>query len=342
MESYTVAALAARLGVPRTTINDWLTRYGNYIDSENLGRRRIFSARSLAVLQEIVELRDQGKSGFEIETELARRHGVSPEIAVPQMPEAPDDNRPAAASAPPPEEPSLPPALRDLERNFSDLGAWMCDMREFQQMQHQRQRWLLGLLVVLVVLLLVGSLVGWQVAKHLAEWREQQTHVFQNELTRTKTEISDRMTAQLSNLEKQLQDERQRARELLETEKKLAEREKSEVAAKAQAALNAERRQWADDMRKLQQEMLAGQNAERRDLLARWEKSARESEARTHQETSRTQEDLKRLHAELETANRQLAEARRTLAERPAPAPVPAAAAPALTPVPAAGTGTGK
>ena len=29
-ETYSVAALAAAVGVPRTTINDWLSRYADY------------------------------------------------------------------------------------------------------------------------------------------------------------------------------------------------------------------------------------------------------------------------------------------------------------------------
>ena len=39
-EFYSAAALAAALNVPRTTINDWLTRYENYIDVQQNGKRR--------------------------------------------------------------------------------------------------------------------------------------------------------------------------------------------------------------------------------------------------------------------------------------------------------------
>ncbi len=333
MENYSVAALAAKLGVPRTTINDWLGRYGNYIDSENVGRRRIFSERSLTVLQEIAALRDQGKSGFEIEAELMRRHGVSPEIAAPKPSEAAMGNpAPAPAAAPPPEF-SLPPALRNLERNFSDLGAWMCDMREYQLAQRRRQRWMFAMVLISLLLLLAGSLAGWRAAVHAAERREQENHVLQNELSRVKTDLSDRMTTQLSSLEKQIQDERRHALEQAELDKKQSQKIQEESMAKVQAALNAERKQWASDVQKLQQDALARQDAERRELLDRWEKSARESEARLREDAGRTQEELKRLKSELVTANQKLEEARKALAERPvtvpAVAPVPAAAAPA-------------
>ena len=41
--TYSAAGLATALGVPRTTINDWLTRYENYIDSETIGKRKVYA-----------------------------------------------------------------------------------------------------------------------------------------------------------------------------------------------------------------------------------------------------------------------------------------------------------
>ena len=47
---YTVMELAERVGVPRTTINDWLSRYAPYIDFTMQGKRRIYSENTLSVL----------------------------------------------------------------------------------------------------------------------------------------------------------------------------------------------------------------------------------------------------------------------------------------------------
>ena len=236
---------------------------------------------------------------------------------------------PAPTAVPPPEF-SLPPALRNLERNFNDLGAWMCDMREYQLAQRRRQRWMFAMVLVSLLLLLAGSLAGWRAAIHAAERREQENHVLQNELARVKTDLSERMTTQLSSLEKQLQDERRQALEQAELEKKQAQKAQEESMAKVQAALNAERKQWAADVQKFQQEALVRQDAERRELLDRWEKSARESEARLREDAGRTQEELKRMKSELVAANQKLEQARKALAERPTT--VPAVAVPVANP----------
>ena len=89
MESRTYLAsdLAGELGLPRSTINDWLTRYAEYLESENRGKRRFYSEKSLNILREIAELRNAGKSSFEIEQQLAARYGIRPEVAHPEEPE---------------------------------------------------------------------------------------------------------------------------------------------------------------------------------------------------------------------------------------------------------------
>lgn len=73
---YTVMELAELVGVPRTTINDWLGRHSQYIDFRMQGRRRIYTDASVKVLREISALRNSGLSSFDIEAELAKRHPV--------------------------------------------------------------------------------------------------------------------------------------------------------------------------------------------------------------------------------------------------------------------------
>ncbi len=76
---YSVAELVDAVGVPRTTINDWLARYAKYIDFETRGKRKVYFPSSVAVLREISGLRNAGKSSFEIEDELMRNHPLRPD-----------------------------------------------------------------------------------------------------------------------------------------------------------------------------------------------------------------------------------------------------------------------
>ena len=70
--------LSQELGLPRSTINDWLTRYAEYLESENRGKRRFYSEKSLQILREIAELRNAGNSSFEIEQQLAgSKYGIA-------------------------------------------------------------------------------------------------------------------------------------------------------------------------------------------------------------------------------------------------------------------------
>ena len=137
--TYSAAGLATALGVPRTTINDWLTRYENYIDSETIGKRKVYSANTLAVLQEVASLRDAGKSGPEIEVLLADTHGVKPEIAEPkiaaEVPPAVDN-----AKEPLTEEVPQLPAIKEIERSNMELAAFIADLRTRQQQSCRRSR----------------------------------------------------------------------------------------------------------------------------------------------------------------------------------------------------------
>ena len=96
-KTYTVIELAETLGVARTTVNDWLSRYTQYIDFKMVGRRRVYTESALAVLKEISELRNKGLAGADIETELAKTHPVRPEPADAVPPPQQDSPRENAA-----------------------------------------------------------------------------------------------------------------------------------------------------------------------------------------------------------------------------------------------------
>ena len=50
-QMFSVAELVEAVGAPRTTINDWLTRYAKYIDYEMRGKRKVYSLSSVQVLR---------------------------------------------------------------------------------------------------------------------------------------------------------------------------------------------------------------------------------------------------------------------------------------------------
>ncbi len=77
---YSVSELGDALNVPRTTINDYLARYEQYIEYEVRGKRRVYTAKALNVLREICNLRNNGDSFAAIEVELAKRYPVQPEL----------------------------------------------------------------------------------------------------------------------------------------------------------------------------------------------------------------------------------------------------------------------
>jgi chromosome segregation ATPase len=81
MGKFSVKALAEELSVPRTTVNDWLNRYEQYIECSLQGKRRVYSINSLNVLREISKLRGEGLSSFEIEEALAIRYPVQGVVA---------------------------------------------------------------------------------------------------------------------------------------------------------------------------------------------------------------------------------------------------------------------
>jgi hypothetical protein len=78
-KKFSVSDLADALNVPRTTVNDWLSRYSQYIDFRMQGKRKIYLESALKVLEEISDLRNSGMSSFDIEEELVKRHPLNVE-----------------------------------------------------------------------------------------------------------------------------------------------------------------------------------------------------------------------------------------------------------------------
>ena len=77
---YSISDLADQVGVPRTTITDWLGKYARFIELQTQGRRRFYTDRTLAVLCKVAELRTAGRSIGDIDGELERIFPVHPTV----------------------------------------------------------------------------------------------------------------------------------------------------------------------------------------------------------------------------------------------------------------------
>ena len=254
--SYSAAALAAAVGVPRTTINDWLTRYEDYIDSIAVGKRKVYSENSLAVLQEIAALRDAGKSSIEIEAVLAGKHGIKPEVAVAEQPAAASETEPAAADVSTPaaaagsadsnEAPQLP-AVKEIERSAMELTAFIADLRN-QQRRSARRSWvvfaLLGVIIVILAAVSVSLFKGLQISHGERQFEYQQ-------MMGNMEKLNANFAAELKSIEAARQQERTAAQQRL-TELK-AELTRLQQARAAEVARLTE--QLAADRAKLQAEM---------------------------------------------------------------------------------------
>lgn len=339
-QTYSVAALSAAVGVPRTTINDWLTRYEDYIDSSTSGKRKVYSAQSLAVLQEIAGLRDAGKSSAEIENILAARHGVKPEVAPEAAPAVAAEKNPIPDAGTTPEpvstlEPDAAqlPAIKEFERNAMELTAFIADLRNQHRRSSRRAAWAIALLVVLTVLLLAVVICGVRFYQQQAFERRQEALKMQESVLKMQQEF---VTA-LQNQEQARQQEQAVAQNNIAQLKaellKLHQLRAAEVTRLEQ--------QLAADRAALQAELKAQEKSlndqrlnERKLLLEKMEKDAQN--ARTQLET---------LQSQLASADKNLlvlTQKLREMSEKPAPvlpaAPAPATPADAAPAVPAGTT----
>lgn len=100
---YSISDLADQVGVPRTTITDWLGKYARFVELQTQGRRRFYTERTLSVLCKVAELRTAGRSIGDIDGELERIFPVHPTV---EPPDAPSEPFPGAAPGANPAEPS--------------------------------------------------------------------------------------------------------------------------------------------------------------------------------------------------------------------------------------------
>lgn len=292
--------LSQELELPRSTINDWLTRYAEYLESENRGKRRFYSEKSLNILREIAELRNAGKSSFEIEQQLAARYGIRPEVAHPEEPEtavaeaptAPRDPEENSASAPGEGEtlPMLRPAFDEMSsqftREFTALAA------KFEELERERRRmfrrmWFAGLAIMaaaLLLLLLLGAAL-WTLHGKFERSKAESTAAMA-----TLTRDGEKLSRQLESIRAEQRRETEKLGVMLDRSRadfqRNAERLGSELAEQrkgfehriAELSADAEKKLQTETLR-LKEEFARKQQQELREQAAAYEKKLREAEA---------------------------------------------------------------
>ena len=159
-KKYSVIELAELLGVPRTTINDWLSKYSMYIDFTVQGKRRVYTDSSLAVLKEISGLRNSGMSSVDIEAELAKRHPVRAE---PELPEAAPSSSVPQKDGKKENEFQLIAQRQSEElgkvigETFQNMALRMEELERLNRAQNSRTKVWMGATAFVMVLLLTGA-----------------------------------------------------------------------------------------------------------------------------------------------------------------------------------------
>ena len=163
---YSISDLADQVGVPRTTITDWLGKYARFVELQTQGRRRFYTERTLSVLCKVAELRTAGRSTGDIDGELERIFPVHPTV---EPPDAPTDANPGSAAGSPgpapdaagPGQQTYPVVKQDnsdelydlLGTKFSDLCDAMAAVDRKADASARRLRLMLAVAVMIIVVL---------------------------------------------------------------------------------------------------------------------------------------------------------------------------------------------
>jgi len=352
---YTVMELAERIGVPRTTINDWLNRYAPYMDFTMQGKRRIYSENTLSVLLRISQLRASGSSSFQIESELAATYAVHPETAdetpapspsgdagkeAKQTGPAPSSEPAAenvsAEAAPMEEEPNSPASPGTaLVRNPSEdpavlLGERFREMLEKMDRMEKRSRssaqraWFFFAFAAILMILL--GTAGF-FAHRLLRDMEKEASEKNAELARL-TERATNLTAGAQSMREQLET-LQNGLAAQEKEFHAAlEENKASYEKRREAELAAQKDRFAAERLELVRQMeSAKKDAEARE--AEYKKQRAEADRRLKERT----EALKKQEAEIDRLKKEAEKLRGTVtaapADKPAADPEPEKTAPA-------------
>lgn len=259
--TYLASDLAGDLGLPRSTINDWLVRYADYLEVETRGKRKVYSTRSLRILKEIAEMRNAGKNSFEIEQLLAARYGIRPEVAAPHhvaepetaeeeggetLPAAPESGLPATR-------PAFEQMTVQINAEFLKLAARLEDAEGARRrLIHRMWAVTAALVVGLAALLLVLALMMYQMFGRL----EKKNRETADALSRETGEKFGEMAVVLDGSRQDFQENIARLKEELADQRKSFEAKLREMEASSANRAEAQILRFKEEFARRQQEEL--------------------------------------------------------------------------------------
>ena len=330
--TYLASDLAGDLGLPRSTINDWLARYADYLEVETRGKRKVYSTRSLRILKEIAEMRNGGKNSFEIEQLLAARYGIRPEVAAPHhaaepetaeegggetLPAAPEGGLPAVR-------PAFEQMTVQINAEFLKLAARLEEAEGARRrLIHRMWAVTAALIIGLAALLLVLALMMYQMFGRL----EKKNRETADALSRESGEKFGEMAVVLDGSRQDFQENISRLKEELADQRKSFEAKLREMEASSATRAEAQILRFKEEFARRQQEELKrieelGKTV--RDTAAAQLEAAAEAKKRKEAEAAAAAEAKKRQAAAAEAKKRKEAEAAAAAAAAEKAKPVPA------------------
>ena len=244
---FTVMELAEKVGVPRTTINDWLNKYSTYIEYTMQGKRRIYSENTLKILIKVSELRNAGTSSFDIEQVLSKTFAIHPETAETEEEPAVSPAEPSSA----PEktgETSLPASIDYaavvrtqtneitglLGERFQDILSKMDSLEDKARKNAVRAWYFSAFAAILIVLLGIGGYAAWKYQQRQeaeSVKKEQALHELHIQ-TQSLQEKGISMEDQIRKLQEELPAQREAfGKALVEMQQNADRRREAEIAA---------------------------------------------------------------------------------------------------------------
>ncbi|MBO5899955.1 MAG: MerR family transcriptional regulator, partial [Lentisphaeria bacterium] len=163
-KTFLVSDLANELGVPRTTINDWLKRFDRYLTTEMTGKRRVYTLESFEVLKVVNAMRNEGRSATEIEAALAGKFAICAEEVAPAESEK---EKPQSAAAVEEKAPAVSgeaalPALRREE-----FDRFIGTMENLSNIENSRKRSAVYVWCFIILLAIFSVVTAWYLAQLL-------------------------------------------------------------------------------------------------------------------------------------------------------------------------------
>lgn len=330
---YLASDLSVELALPRSTINDWLARYNDYLEAEIRGKRKYYSEKSLHILKEISGMRNSGMSSFEIEQQLAARYGIRPEVAAPvasaengtpengePAAENPAANQVPAVANPQPDPgaalPILRPAFDEMSAKFSQEFGEL--VRRFEAVERERERltrrmWTLTVAALvggLALLLLLAAAV-WGFYGRMRE-NDRKAAVAAAELNRRNSEL----TGQIDRLGEERRRRDAEAKKQAEELAVLLDRSRTdfkESVGRLNQELSEQRRVFEAQLKKLEADAASRAEA---DAIRLKEEFARRQQQELRRIAAEHEKELKAAVEKAGSARRQEAEKARLELER--------------------------